>query len=957
MKIINSLNHPIISVKQNWNDSWQELETASCNRIYAAIAPSFSTCQFTLHYGQIKQPTNCDYEKVLPTLHNHLNGFVQVTTGHKKPADRINLFTGVITNVTDKPIAQGVCDKGTGDQIASAIGMEQLLLTNITGSHIETGYSTNGFIETILTFNTGDSIAGVVGNRSSSKQTLPNGRSCYVFSDSKTHACTWSAYDAIEYLLAAFSPTQPAFGINQNGAANNLKNQIEVFNPADSVFGTLANIIDKRKGHAFFITENANIEIRSVLVSQVTAGSVNLAANDLQRDIDFKDIDSLGEFEIRKSADAQFGKLIVTGEPILVCGTVSSKANTLEKLWNNEAEYQAATKEQRRTSQFDNTFSGFKLSSNVSALFNKTDTTTQGAPVIKADGTLDLAQNATFYSKGKVLEDFIPIKNKDTDPDYLEPQVYAKLTEDNLKLYSPVTTMGQAWKEYGVSSATIRRLKNELGFQLRTSTRHLLAGKTFTLTNEGDGDEPLPVLDYRDLNATLAIRLDQKLKVETVLNANLQREKVLNVPGAEFWCVLPGTKVGIKKISETENALKDYAGKQVVRNDLEKLELISKLAAVWYKRQRCAVTVTKNRIEPFTDGFLGDMIKTVKYENATRQVNAIITAVTLDFTRQITTWQTDFSELDFVTIVNKNRNSRATSRSGSHYANAQQIASVDKFEPFLAKLTDENDKEDRQYSWEEILPDGMTGYTPRKGKFNAIEIENAKGLTKDQTKPVVILQPMNGRYVFSLKKSIKLAKVTEVNYTAGATPEIIVKAKLCSKTGTVATGAKEIKLYPKLDKAAKILRIDVAVDDIIAFLPTSSSDESTLTGLLLTTKYTPEIDDYATRLKLVKGEPDFTQQWTQNQNCEAVELEFLVDSQLTLSSGATSSSNGSSSVGSSSTSSSTATIKIVHTTKTRRLIANEFGQLITISPPIEKIETKTATLYNSSTGSAGSYGV
>jgi len=660
---------PYVMIRDNWADDWQFspwLDVVSCN---IALPPTMSEATLRWRYGSIRKPGDDTFRKYSPPLDGLLKCWVRII----QPDMETVLWTGRITSSRDMPGGMFPDDVNrripTGDMEFKAHGLEYLLnrYCDINGSHIYDG-SQLQLTDAILPFNLRPARGlSLTGNRSKEKHALPNGVECYVFSP---NGVEWTAYDVIEYLLAAWGPEEPYFTLYEAPASENLKKVIDVWPQLRQLGENISAIARRQRGFAWGIVypesaEEPNIGITSVFDSPVTLAGVELVENQYQYDVDLDedtasldveddDVSGLVTVETTKSLDAQYDEIVVEGEPMLVCGTVSVASGTLKAGWKgtDATAYNTASEEERRNTRYRKVYAAFELAATkAEQLFAIGDGTRGGPPKIDDNGKVDWENPdnpAGLYLTGKTLQRQIPLANDAatftpaTPDEFLTPLVWIKTEADDL--YVPLHKLKDYDETY--PNLSVWMLDDRLGFRVQPTPQHFLGLGQFT----GDADK-LPELDWRKLYATVALWADERLSVRVVLRTvkDFPRRLRIRVPDAQCWVLMPSTKWKVADGGSSLGGHPNGTDGQVLRNDRERLAAVAAMAKAWYGKPRRAIKLDYKR---FTTNFLpGEMIKNLQVNGQSTSVRAVISNVEWNFEEGTTTVQTDFAELDAVGMV------------------------------------------------------------------------------------------------------------------------------------------------------------------------------------------------------------------------------------------------------------------------------------------------------------------
>ncbi len=668
-----------IEFRLRWEDDWQQSMWMDVVEVTRALPPTMSQATFCWKYGKIRRPGERVFRNVVfPT--DPLKCWVRITDVDTNKID----FVGRVTSSRRRPGGQDPALTGTGDMEFQAMGLEYLLsrYCDIDGSFIKDGDDI-GKVDTLIPFN-GRSSRGLslTGNRSSAKHEFPNGRSCYIFSDEGE---VWTAYDVIEYLIVAWTPSSPAFQIPALSPADsetktvvdNLASLTDTWPQCRQVGEMITSIIRRQRAHSWDVNgtgTNPLIQFHSVFDSQVTAAGLALQPNenqvfldldsgmltpvdsngDIAADADDPDDDiseGLAGIEITKSLDNRYDEIVVEGEPILACGTVSVASGTLAKGWTDaeQTAYNNATAEARRNDTHAKVYTTFHLpATDPNDLFISAPGFKQGPPAIDSNGNVDFTLTPYTFFQGKTLARQLPLVNESatfnsaSPQEFWKPLVWIKTPEGD---YWPVDKLKEYDEDY--PNLSVWMLDDRLGFRVNPNPQHFLGEGHFT----GDAEKDA-VLNYNDLVATVALPLDAHLRVRVPIHETVDfpRRLTIKIPGAHLWVLVPWT---VYRLSDGELAgHTDGTDGRVLRNDRDRLAAVAAMAKAWYEKPRRAIKLEYRKIVPrFIPGM---MIQHIKTSNHTQAVMTLVSSVTWNFAEGRTTIQTDFAELDASGILGSN---------------------------------------------------------------------------------------------------------------------------------------------------------------------------------------------------------------------------------------------------------------------------------------------------------------
>lgn len=369
----------ICKTKKTFQQSdWEIQPYLHCHSLTKVFIPGISSATLSYNFGNIKREDLDEFFAFEPL------GLIDryVSLWHEGD-DQTPLWTGFIpSDQQDLARFQDETDVPTGRQKIIAVGPEYLL----SRTYINRSY-TKGIgepsedltvvdqpnvlieIKKVMPFNEESGFGRqLLGNRSKSKfkSTLFNNdlddvdfpTTSYAFEnrvDSRAQDFPfWSAYNIIEYLLAAFRPnTGLAFrieGFDQDSEKIKaedypllaLDKVYETYNFKGTVLDALAALIDRRRGIVaeFIFDENLGPLLRghSVLKEAVSVETFKFPKNKKQVELDLDGRLDVVSLTVKASDIARFRGVEVTGDLVEFTATASFGDGTLEKGWNEDEE-------------------------------------------------------------------------------------------------------------------------------------------------------------------------------------------------------------------------------------------------------------------------------------------------------------------------------------------------------------------------------------------------------------------------------------------------------------------------------------------------------------------------------------------------------------------------------------------------------------------------------------------
>ena len=695
--------HTRVEMRDQWTDAWAPVDYIEAVTITDEVGPGMPRCGFRFEYGDVRREDTAAFAQVEPL--DLVNRFVRVTRLPDENSAPVDpdieaeppplpdvLFVGVFT---DESIAADNVRTAEpqGEQAITAYGLVHLLdrIPIVDAVATTEGAAEPKFITYVPTINV-ETDFGVrgrsgVGNRSATKfeTIVTNGvGESYVFSDNgdADQGDLWRVSDFLEYLLvnhATLSTLTGSFSFVLGGQVEAL-DAITV--PAtnfdgDTVKRAIDQLVDRRRGLVYWIRysvvraeppdepediETVELMIASAFDQDIITNGQTIAANADQLTLELDDRPDLAVVRIldtTSTADA----IIVRGERMQSCFTVSFQDGTLEKAWSDadEADYLAADDVGRASDRFAHVFTTFRIPRDWGwVVFSGYGVDNwigwSVAPRLTNTGEIDedtvFGPSLAHRDWGSTFKRNLPIPRlvgaADDTQEFMAPlALFVKPTDDtpgprSIHLGSTDDLQAILPERMEPTPAHVRMLDAELAFEIQARPNHQLALHHFD--GAGDTSSP-PVFDYEWLYATVCVELDFHLEVLQFLNAGVDgqpsgRVVTIRVPDAHHWNLFAGT---IDEVRADGGV--NIRFEEILRDDSDRLRAVAAFARTWYGKTRHAVEVT------FQDVMiaygLGGILTAVSVGDRQQDVGSIIVSRTTDLAEQITTIRTDFLDLDF----------------------------------------------------------------------------------------------------------------------------------------------------------------------------------------------------------------------------------------------------------------------------------------------------------------------
>ncbi|MBL4701964.1 MAG: hypothetical protein JKX85_11970, partial [Phycisphaeraceae bacterium] len=358
----------MVQIKKKWADPWQTVKYLSLAGLVDEVAPAVSHATFVWHWGNIKFEDSAIFEVTSPQ--DIANWFIRV--GLVVESDALSLvptslpvFVGVITPSTHELLGDGTTATGA-EQTLTAFGLLHLLDQVVIDQSWVLPFAgpTPIAIDRLLDINekVGGGYSATIGNRSAAKYVGPYGESLgesYVFSDD---GLPWTLGDYLEYLQVYYPPGSPEHGdidMVLSGQTDSLQSivlpqQAQRWRSFKEALDDLI-ISNRGLGYVVRLTDVTNsdgdvtgtaigVHVFSTSAKPVNIAGSTLPANAQQALFDPASITDAQAISIQIDPTAQFNKLIIRGQPVLSCFTLSFADATLRKGWlaADETAYLAA---------------------------------------------------------------------------------------------------------------------------------------------------------------------------------------------------------------------------------------------------------------------------------------------------------------------------------------------------------------------------------------------------------------------------------------------------------------------------------------------------------------------------------------------------------------------------------------------------------------------------------------
>jgi len=661
-----------VYTRTSWENSWHKRSDIEPLRCSQAISPGIGQAQFRLRLGDGQNPDGSRLDSANnPASLQRVYIRVEEVGGN-------NVFCGWIPKSQFDVLGESNGVK-TADHIIHAQTFDTFLDSAIDGGWVEDSGSARA-ISCLPVFNErSENGLALLGNMSSSTVSV-DGASSFVFSDDGE---VWSYWHILDYLFVRSQPAGgPDFRLNgSSGVWDMLANVKTVVDLNGDTFRSALNKLIPRSRGLFwtlFYDASSNyvqVYVDSKLDAELTVGTTVIPANARQRSVDLWG--ELKDEKVRVTQNAQnhYDKIIVRGQKIKSCFTVSIADGNLEKAWTDELEtkYKTAAdgsdgfsdlspEDQRRandefraTDEFERVFSHFRIP-------NDWDWTVQNG------SSSAISTHLTLNDEGSVASEFnLPWNSQKRLQPQLPLAVGVDYSIEGRDDSNPDNSQSEFRKAFVICEnaneryvyldkvpfcpANIRMLSREMAFDVSFNPQYLFAaGKTagFEAGTFAADSIDSHGYNYDKLKATVCMETDNYLQVVWDNSAGVEnpRTLIVDVPDAQMWAIAPNTTVGINP----DGSEQKFTGNNFIRNDVDRLLEIRAAVVAQLAKSRNQLEITINdTASPWLEG---DMLNDVAV--ATGSVPAIagtvVTSYAIDFIAGKTTIRTDFAELDYQSI-------------------------------------------------------------------------------------------------------------------------------------------------------------------------------------------------------------------------------------------------------------------------------------------------------------------
>jgi|GEM_PF-5502692 len=650
--------------------AWTPVEHVQLKQMTLCAAPELPTARLSFRSGQVIQPGETDYADYSPL---DLGGkFLKIELLEDDGATlrSTHCFQVLLDErrIGGKP---GVGIPQPQWQEITAVGLEELLdRSPINGGYMYDSGATPADIgypvHTPLAFNERYRRGyNKTGNRSNTVVATGNGlpepdtkgftvfgaarNALYAFdaiTQSAVEPARWSIDDILGYLYGFWVRSIDLKFVWHEASppahAAALRTALQgIFPPAFSVEGrTVKQALDallnaeKGLGWCFRYPAIADgdpivpiVDIFPVANTTIVLDGVTIPANARTASVNTTTNNLIGDVVVGRDHSLEFGALIVLGEPVLSCFTLSKADATLDKGWTDaEAAAFLATVNLPDDKQPDhdlyrNVYQKFIVPMNwnqkVKNGVGGAESTQPVNPRIDGDGAPSTTEAAPLMRRGHGFESTLPIPRPQQDTSTPEIEYLEAFALMRVAWNQPPGTfrwnLGEKmFTKHLRPDVRMTAVKNELAVFLSAGDQRELSGGPKQYNWE------------TDMMVTVAMRTDQRLYVYKSLPGPVERRLVIEVRDAELWLVHPNTVVGVSDVG----VLQYYTGALKARDDAGRLKEIAETMAAWYGVPRGSWQFTYQAEWPAT--VLGTYVSLTAVDGEA-PIGNILTRIDMDF--------------------------------------------------------------------------------------------------------------------------------------------------------------------------------------------------------------------------------------------------------------------------------------------------------------------------------------
>lgn len=636
-------------VRRVWTDAWEYVPYVRAERAKNCLWPDMPEAKLVYDFGFIKRHDLAVGDIWAPY---DLSGAYIRIEGHSEYGSE-PLFYGVCAEERYKMHTRpGILQ---GQELPTVYGMEHVLERQIVSyTEAQSAALAAIDIDRPMVFNKQGRFGGAgFGNRSSAE--YGDTFTSHVFGDSVTPG-VWSNLDILAYLLKNFAPVPgPTWIVTAAGGEATMLDGIKQEHDLEGLdlFKALNQLIDRHRGLSArtFVDESDNVQIMLFSMLDVNLSN-DVFANPFSARLALDSDPSL-EADLHVDASTLHSSVLVKGGPVRVCGTWSYENAELEQGWPvaTEAEYRAvslgsavANDGARSADKYEHVYVRHRVPNDWDGLLGENDE--NAAPEVQASGLIDATVQAPYMLDYKTFDDEIPFAQPRTSEGTLEyRKMFAFATDPDSETVVLVDRMDAVDKD----AATLQPSRRELSVFVRTAGANHRAGLNHFNTGADGATGKDPEWDYETLKLTAMYATDRHLKVLVAIDdanalTEYPKQKVIFVPDAEIWYVVPGTVTDV-----VDGAELVQAAASTPRDDSARVRRIALMAYAWYLNRRHALDFKINTIDvAFGPGTLIEALTTLWQ---VIPVGTVVSSIAWDFPNQTTRYTTSHANLQFAEMA------------------------------------------------------------------------------------------------------------------------------------------------------------------------------------------------------------------------------------------------------------------------------------------------------------------
>ncbi len=693
-----------VYISGTWPGDWELIDGFEVLSVRHCVAPEVSEARLLYHYGAVKLQANAIFGYT-PTF-NVQDYYLRITLSD----DVTHIFYGIVPAQQQRLDATRATAEH-GDIEITAYGLEHLLdRAHIYGAWTKPVDTVDGEPEVNIdwcpTFNKRHARGEqTLGNRSAHL----GASGVYAFAenmDSRTVPDTspkWSHLQIVQYLLEHYAQND-ALGLrwelaDDNAATAACLSMENIYTIQDleglKLRDALNRLIFRGWGLGYRVWPafdgRPTIRVFTYFENDFKVGAVTLPGNQNRKEITVTNAVDPGAADeysnrvdgamIRRSSAAVFDTIVVEGARAVTCFSLGYPDGNLGAGWSATQQSTYLTAVTAGTMDVDvvanDAYRGTDPLADVFACYQTPSgwdggvgngigglPKTTAFPSVNDDGTYDTTTAKFGGRVGKVFLRHLPLmKNWDyatgawaghatREPEYLAPMAFvydSKATVPRWILVENADSLSDT--DYARAQARVRPDDSMLAMHVKFSPNHILADNHWAGANPS-AHEPTGTtrddwaVDWQTMILTVALETDSRLRiVKTGLSPKPSgRTLVIPISSAKLWLMARGTVFGIAAAGTLQRA----QAWTVLRNDLDALRIIAELAVKWYGKERYALAYSSPDMANYY--VPGTYLTAIAGAAFPDNVKGVVTGVLYDGRKLTATTQTEFIDLDFVTL-------------------------------------------------------------------------------------------------------------------------------------------------------------------------------------------------------------------------------------------------------------------------------------------------------------------